>query len=151
MTSKPFGFLYFEDLEEGAIYWGDECLVDRAEMIDFAHKNDPLPMHIDEQAALRSPYGALIASGAFTISVWYRSTIPIALRLATLGGLEWRIKLPRPVHAGDRLRTKWAIVSKRLSSKPGRGVVTTMQELLNDQGDPVLICEGVILVATRPL
>jgi acyl dehydratase len=149
MTSADV--LYFEDLEDGAVYWGAECLVDRAEMVDYAQKNDPLPMHTDEQAASTSPYGTLIASGGFTITLWYRSTTPIARRLATLGGLEWHFKLPRPVRAGDRLRTKFMVASKRLSSKPGRGVVTTTQELLNEQGDPVLICEGVILVATRPL
>jgi hypothetical protein len=110
----------------------------------------PLPMHIDEQTATTSPYGTLIASGGFTITLWYRSTTPIARRLAALGGLEWHFKLPRPVRAGDRSRTKFTIASKRLSSKPGRGVVTTTQELLNEHGDPVLVCEGVILVATRP-
>ena len=150
MSLRAPDVLYFEDLEEGAVYWGAECLVDRAEMIDYAQKNDPLPMHIDEQAATTSPYGALIASGGFTISLWYRSTTPIARKLATLGGLEWHFKLPRPVRAGDRLRTKFTVATKRLSSKAGRGVVTTTQELLNEQGDPVLICEGVILVATRP-
>jgi acyl dehydratase len=150
MTPRGPDVLYFEDLEGGAVYWGSECLVERAEIIAYAHKNDPLPMHIDEQAASTSPYGTLIASGGFTITLWYRSTAPIARRLATLGGLEWHFKLPRPVRAGDRLRTKFTVANKRLSSKPGRGVVTTAQELLNDQGESVLICEGVILVATRP-
>lgn len=143
--------LYFEDLKEEAVYWGVECLVDGEEMVEYAQKNDPLPMHIDEQAGRTSPYGTLIASGGFTITLWYRSTTPIACKLAALGGLEWHFKLPRPVRAGDRLRTKFTIASKRLSSTPGRGVVKTNQELLNEQGDPVLICEGIILVATRLL
>ena len=57
MSLRAPDVLYFEDLEEGAVYWGAECLVDRAEMIDYAQKNDPMPMHIDEQAATTSPYG----------------------------------------------------------------------------------------------
>jgi acyl dehydratase len=142
--------LYFEDLVEGAVYWGNECLVDKVEMLEYAHKNDPLPMHIDEEAAKQSPYGGLIASGGFTITLWFRSGIPILGGLSLLAGFDWHINLPRPAHAGDRLRLKVTIVSKRLSSKPGRGLVTTRQEMLNQDDEAVFVCDGTWMVATRP-
>jgi acyl dehydratase len=150
MATSDANVLYFEDLEEGTVQWGVECVVNQTEMIEYALKNDPLPMHIDEQAARTSLYGSLIASSGFTISLWFRSSIPIARRLVVLGALEWRFTLPRPVYAGNRLRNKWTVVSKRLSSRPGRGVLTTKQELLNERDEPVLVCDGVILVATKP-
>jgi hypothetical protein len=34
---------HFEDLEDGAVFWGDECEVDKEEMLQYALKNDPLP------------------------------------------------------------------------------------------------------------
>jgi hypothetical protein len=49
--------LYFEDLEEGAVFRGDECVVDREEMLEYARKNDPLPFHLDEEAAKSSLFG----------------------------------------------------------------------------------------------
>ena len=142
--------LYFDDLEEGTVYWGVECVAHQTEMIEYALKNDPLPMHLDEQAARTSPYGGLIASSGFTITLWFRSTTPLSRRLAVLGALEWRFTLPRPVYPGNRLRNKWTVVTKRLSSRPGRGIVTTKQELLNERDEAVLVCDGVILVATKP-
>jgi acyl dehydratase len=117
MATTGADLLYFEDLEEGAVQWGVECVVDQTEMIEYARRNDPLPMHVDEQAARNSPYGSLVASSGFTISLWFRSTTPIARRVAVLGALEWRFTLPRPVYAGNRLRNKWTVVSKRRADR----------------------------------
>lgn len=141
--------LYFKDLVEGTEFWGNECLVDKAEMLEYAHKNDPLPMHIDEEAAESSPYGGLIASGGFTITLWWRSCGPIIGNLALIGGLEWHIQLPRPVRAGDLLRTRVAIVSRRPTSNRGRGIVATKQEMLNQEDETVLVCDGKWMVTTR--
>ena len=142
--------LYFEDLEPGAVYWGDRCSVDKAEMLEYSRANDPLPMHLDEEAAEKTSFGGLIASGGFTLTLWLRSIIPIAGRLALIAGVDWHITLPRPVRAGDTLQTRFTVADKRSSSKPDRGVVKTKQELLNQHGEPVLVCEAVIVVATRP-
>ena len=54
--------LYFDDLEVGRVFRGDECVADRDEMLEYARKNDPSPFHVDEDAARNSPYGGLIAS-----------------------------------------------------------------------------------------
>lgn len=140
---------HFEDLDTGTVFWGDECAVDKEEMIQYALKNDPLPFHVDEQAAANSPYGGLIASGGYTVSLWYRSGIRLFAEMAFLGGFEWHIKLLRPVRANDRLRIKITIAGKRLSSKPGRGYVTNTQEMFNQDGDVVFSCETVWMLATR--
>ena len=95
--------MYFEDLEVGRVFRGDECVADKDEMLEYARKNDPAPFHLDEEAARNSPYGGLIASAGYTVTLWYRSTIPIQRSLAFLGGFEWHIKLPLPVRPGDRL------------------------------------------------
>jgi acyl dehydratase len=141
--------LYFEDLEEGIVFRGDECAVDREEMLQYALRNDPSPFHIDEEAARNSPYGGLIASGGYTVTLWYRSAIPIVAKLAFLGGFEWHIKLLLPVRAGDRLRTEVAILSKKSSSKPGRGYVTALHRVLNQTDQPVFTCELVWMIGTR--
>lgn len=46
---------YFEDLQEGTVFRGNECIVDREEMLQWALKNDPSPIHVDEEAAKNSP------------------------------------------------------------------------------------------------
>src|SRR5215510_9829739 len=141
--------MYFEDLEEGTVFRGDECVADRDEMLEYARKNDPSPFHVDEEAARNSPYGGLITSAGYTVTPWYRSGIPISGSIAFLGGFEWHITLPLPVRPGDRLRTEVEIVGKKQASKPGRGYVTTSQKILNQDSQAVFTCEVVWMVATK--
>ena len=142
--------LYFEELDEGTVFRGDECVADKDEMLDYARKNDPSPFHLDEGAAKNSPYGGLIASGGYTVTLWYRSAIPILASIAFLGGFEWHIKLPLPVRPGDRLHTEVEIRNKQPSSKPGRGYVTAVQRILNQDSQVVFTCEAVWMIAARP-
>jgi acyl dehydratase len=60
------------------------------------------------------------------------------------------VKFPAPVRAGDALRYRLTVLSKKSSSKPGRGVATIRSQLTNQRGEVVLEVEAVILMATRP-
>jgi acyl dehydratase len=142
--------MYFEDLDEGTVFRGDECVADKDEMLDYARKNDPSPFHLDEEAAKNSPYGGLIASAGYTVTLWYRSAIPILASIAFLGGFEWHIKLPLPVRPGDRLHTEVKIRNKKPSSKPGRGYVTAVHRIFNQDSQVVFTCEVVWMIATKP-
>ena len=121
---------YWEDLEIGRVLWGDQVVADRNEMLEYARRNDPLPIHVDETEAKNSPYKGLIASGGYTITLWYRSSIPILGNVALIAGFDWHIRLPNPVRPGDTLQMRCEIVDRKASSKPGRGTVMT------DQGRP---------------
>ena len=140
---------YWDDLTEGTVLWGDEVTVDQNEMLEYAKKNDPLPFHIDESAAASTHFGGLIASGGYTITLWYRSSIPVIGSIALLAGHDFHINLPTPVRPGNVLRTRFDIVERRKSSKPLKGHVTSRQRLLNQDDVEVLICEAKWIVATR--
>jgi acyl dehydratase len=49
--------LYFEDAEIGTSLLAGPYLVTKSEIIQFAKQYDPIPRHIDEQAAARSIFG----------------------------------------------------------------------------------------------
>jgi acyl dehydratase len=123
---------------------------DKDEMLDYARQNDPSPFHVDEEAARNSPYGGLIASAGYTVTLLYRSAIPILASIAFLGGFDWHIKLPLPLRPGDRLRTEVEIRNKTSSSKSGRGYVTTLHRILNQDSQVVFTCEAVWMIATKP-
>jgi acyl dehydratase len=147
--------VYFEDLHEGDVYWGDEVLVDPDEMMAYNLKNDPWPLHVDQEAAKRTPYGGIIASGGYTITLMYRSCIGINNNAETrwefLGGFDWKLKFVTPVRPGDRLRVKMTIKSTRPSSKGGRGVINSVNEVLNQDGETVMSLDVVFLLATKPV
>ena len=69
--------VYFEDLEIGSVHLGRECVCDKDEMLEFSRRNDPWPFHVDEAAAALSPYGGIVASGGYIITLWYRSLVEI--------------------------------------------------------------------------
>ncbi len=142
--------IYWDDLEEGAEFWGDTVVVDPEEMLEYARRNDPQPFHLDEDAAKATPFGGLIASAGYTVTLWYRSAMPVLTKLAFLGGFEWLIKLPAPVRPNDQLRVRIEIKNKRASSKPGRGYATAFHEIFNQDNIVVFSCETTWMLATRP-
>ena len=146
--------IYFEDLDIGSVYLGRECACDKEEMLEFSRRNDPWPFHIDEAAAASSPYGGVIASGGYVITLWYRSLVEIcnspSATWAFLGGLEWKVKFLAPVRAADTLRARVTVKEKRLWIKPDRGMVTLFNEIVNQQTKVVCTAEVLALLATRP-
>ncbi len=142
--------IYWDDLEEGAVFWGDTVVVDPEEMLEYARRNDPQPFHLDKAAAKATPFGGLIASAGYTVTLWYRSSIPILTKLAFLGGFEWLIKLPAPVRPNDQLRVRMEIKNRKASSKSGRGYVTVCQDILNQDDTVVFSCEVTWMLATKP-
>jgi acyl dehydratase len=67
--------MYFEDVPPGEKITIGSYTFTEENIIAFARKYDPQPFHIDTQAAARSPYGGLIASGWHTAVVWMKLMI----------------------------------------------------------------------------
>lgn len=148
------GAVYFEDLAIGDSFESEEVTVDKDEMLAYNRKNDPWPFHVDEAAAARTPYGSLIASGGYTISLMYRLghriyNVP-GRRWLVLGASQWQLKFPAPVRVGDRLRLRLTVQSKRESSRPERGHFDLLYELVNQAGDIALSVLVAGLIARHP-
>jgi len=150
--SLLMGTMYFEDFNVGDCFTSAECTVDHEEMLAYGRKNDPWPFHANPKAASRSPFSGLIASGGYTITLMYRLSHEIANQpdrvWALLGGFDWHVKFVEPVRSGDRLHERITILEKRLSSKPGRGIVKQLIEVINDRKRVVLSIESTTLMAT---
>jgi acyl dehydratase len=146
------GMTYFEDLNVGDSWMSAEYTVDHEEMLAYGRANDPWPIHVDAEAASKSPFGGLIASGGYTITLMYRLGHEIVNQpdraWAFLGGFDWHVKFVEPVRSGDRLHERITILEKRTSSKPGRGIVKNLIEVINDRDHVVLSIESTTLMAT---
>ena len=144
--------LYFEDLEIGTRSAAGPYPVSRDEIIEFAKKYDPVPRHIDEEAAARSVFGGLTACSAHTFTIFILLTTQLQPRLHVLAGLSWdKLRLPHPVRPGDELELETTVLEMRQSkSRPDRGIVGTGVLLRNQRREPVLECTSNIFVARRP-
>jgi acyl dehydratase len=145
--------LYFEELEIGTRSAAGPYLVPKDEIIQFAKQYDPVPRHIDEEAAARSIFGGgLTASSAHTFSIFILLTTRLQPRLHVLAGLDWNgLRLPYAVRPGDELDLETTVQEMRESkSKPDRGIVCTRVLLRNQRRETALECTSNIFVARRP-
>jgi acyl dehydratase len=148
----PIDERYFEDYKVGSTYEYGTVAVDEAETIAFARKFDPQPIHIDPVAAADGPFGGLIASGWHTASLMMRLFVDHYLSsVASLAspGID-ELRWLKPVRPGDQLRIRVTVTEARVSrSKPDRGVVRTMIEVLNQHGEIVSSMNAMNLLRTR--
>jgi acyl dehydratase len=145
--------LYFEEAEVGKKRTTGPYFLSKDEIIEFAMKYDPQPFHINEEAAARSVFAGLTASGAHTFAILISllsKTQPYSLRV--LAGLGWdELRLPIPVRPGDELGLEVAVLERRESkSNSDRGVVRNQIYLRNQKREIVLQCVNTVLVARRP-
>lgn len=144
---------WFEDYEPGAVHEYGYATLTEDELLDFARKFDPQPMHIDPAYAAAGPFGGLIASGWHTAGLMMRlladNYLSKVAGLASPGVDE--LRWPHPVRPGDVLRLRAEVVEARESrSKPDRGVVRTRASMLNQDDVVVMTMLAVNLVAKRP-
>ena len=144
---------YFEDYAEGAVFTVGAMRVSEAEIVDFARKYDPQPMHTDPEAAARGYFGGLIASGWHTGAMMMRLFADNFLSPASsvaspgLDELRWL----KPVRPSDVLSLRVTILEARRSrSRPEQGVVRSFVEVLNQQGEPVMSLRPISLIRCRP-
>src|SRR5262249_30088373 len=64
--------LFFEECEAGMRFDLGKRRFTREAILRFARAYDPQLFHIDAEAAVRGPFGALIASGWHTAAGWMR-------------------------------------------------------------------------------
>ncbi|MEO7248514.1 MAG: MaoC family dehydratase [Novosphingobium sp.] len=133
---------FYEDLELGVAVRFGHYVVTREEVLDFARKYDPQPFHLSDEAASKTHFGRLAASG------WHTAAMTMAMVVAHqeecghqgLGspGID-ELRFVRPVYPGDVLTCEHEILDKRISqSKPDMGIFRTRQTTFNQDGQPVL-------------
>lgn len=148
----PANDRYYEDYETGCTYELGAFSLSEAEIIEFAGRYDPQSFHVDPEAAINTIYGGVIASGWHTGSRTMRLLVEGYISsVASLGspGAD-EIRWPRPLRPGDRLAVRVTVEKKRLSkSKPDRGLVHSLTEVVNQNDELVMILRSVNLVMCR--
>ncbi len=140
---------YFDDIPLNQPRTTKEYVVPEEEMVAFARRWDPLPIHTDRKAAEASPHGSLIAPASYTISLASALVQEMGPGIAFIGGLEWKTRFLAPVRSGDRLVATCQCDFKRASSKPDRGIARFATVMSNQRQETVIVSEMTTLVARR--
>lgn len=148
----PIEERHFEDFVPGMSSMIGPIHIDEAEVIEFAQRYDPQPIHTDPAAAAVGPFGGLIASGWHTVSLVMRVLVEsylargAALASPGVDELRWL----KPVRPGDVLHVRVTVLdANRSRSKPDRGMVRTSVEALNQRDELVMSMTAMNLFRCR--
>lgn len=143
--------IYWDDLVEGKPLDCRTIQLSLAEIVDFAVQYDPQPFHLDEQAAVASRFGGIIASSLQTLSSCTRVLVDAQGEMAILSGLGIeQVHLPNPVRPDDHLTLDayWTDL-RRSRSKPDLGMATIRFSARNQNGEIVIETGFKYMIACR--
>jgi acyl dehydratase len=146
--------LYLEDFTPGRVFSSPRTLTaDTASIKAYAAQFDPQPFHLDEEAAERSFFRGLAASGWHTMSMTMRLLVDGGLPIAggIVGGGAGEIRWPRASRPGDTLRVQAEVLEARPSkSRSDQGLIKVRITTLNQNDEPVQTMIGNLVVPRRP-
>src|SRR5208282_5823307 len=140
---------YFEDFAVGQVFNSGRRRVDKEQILAFAREFDPQPYHLDDEAARKSAFRGLVASGWHTAALTMRLMVDGEFKPAggILGVGFDELSWPRPVRPGDELHAKSEVLEVRPSkSRPDRGMIKVRTTTLNQNDEAVQVFTGNLIV-----
>jgi acyl dehydratase len=155
--------LYFEDVVADETHELGVYTFTHDAIVAFSKDFDPQAFHLSEEGGKASIYGAMIASGWHTTSVWLRMLIDERTREADM--MRYRGERPakygpspgfeklewiKPVYVGDTVRYTTRVIEKRDSkSRPSVGLLLFQNEGFNQRGERVFALVSKMFVERR--
>jgi acyl dehydratase len=129
----------------------DWLLVDQARIDAFADvTEDPQFIHVDPEAAARTPFGGTIAHGFLTLSLLSRMAAdsmprPEGVKMGVNYGFE-RVRFMAPVRSGKRVRGRFQLVRME-EKRPGQWqFVHQVTVEIEDEEKPALVADWIGLI-----
>ena len=144
--------LYFDDFSVGQTFTTRSATLTEGEVVDFALKYDPQPMHLDKHAATQGMFGGLIASGIQSLALSLRLFIDLGLTIKSniVGPGIDELRLVAPVRPGDTIHSVVEVVETRpSSSRPDRGSIRIAFTTRNQDGDVVMTYTSSMILRRR--
>ena len=143
---------WFDDLKVGMRFKSGEMTVSKQDIKRFAAEFDPQPFHTDEEAAKKTVFKGLAASGwhtaaiAMNLAVQVRPFGPHPLLGAGVDDLRWT----KPVRPEDTVHLEGEVVELIPSRTKPQGIVRVKWTLYNQDGDAVYTFNPIAIVPRRP-
>ena len=131
----------------------DWILVDQARILAFAEDTEDRQfIHVDPEAAARTPFGGTIAHGFLTLSLLSRMAAdamlrPENIRMGVNYGFE-KVRFLAPVRAGKRVRGRF-VLARFEEKRPGQYQFTHQVTVeIEGEDKPALIADWIGLIFT---
>ncbi|MFE9022914.1 MaoC family dehydratase [Streptomyces sp. NPDC007808] len=146
---------HFEHFPPGTAYELGATLLTGDDIIEYARAWDPMPFHLDPEAARRSAFGGLVASGWHTGAVVMGQFVRALLADSACQGSYGmdEVRFLAPVRPGDELRGRATVEEAAPHPRrPGTGTVRFLVEAVNQEGTAVYRMRTRLLFAcARPV
>lgn len=136
--------LWFEQFEIGRVFEHEiRRTVTEADNMWFSNATyNPAAIHIDAEYCKTTEFGQPLVNSIFTLGLVIGLSIQdttLGTTVANLGMTDTRF--PKPVFAGDTLRSRTTVQELRDSkSRPNAGIVTFLHQGFNQRGEEVCTC-----------
>ncbi|MCA0043373.1 MaoC/PaaZ C-terminal domain-containing protein [Celeribacter litoreus] len=152
MATEPRG-KYYEDFTVGEAFETPRRTVTNTDIVNFAClSGDFNEVHTNWEYAKNTPFGEPIAHAPLIYAIMgglnYAAGVNDGTLLAVIGIDEWRML--KPVLHGDTVHMRSTVLEKRLTSKPGRGVVKVKREFMNQRDEVVQTMMATFMYKCRP-
>ena len=136
--------MFWEEWDIGAEFQTASRTITEADVVNFAGiSGDYNPLHIDEEFCKQTQFGTRIAHGPLVYSIAAGLLFQLHLYddtlIAFFGFVS--LKFTLPVKIGDKVRVRVEGLEKRETSKPDRGVMKRLLQVLNQRDE--IVQEGV--------
>ena len=142
--------MFFEDFEEGMVLESPGRTITVVDIVNFAGvSGDFNPIHMDEEYARKTLFGRRIAHGVLTLAVMTGLWDSMGFLRGTViafYGID-KLRFTKPVYPGDTVKVRITVVEKKEKEKGG--VVTLRNEVLNQNGEVVLVCDAKLLMKKK--
>ncbi len=144
--------LYYEEFEEGQTFQHEPGrTITESDNVTFCSMTmNTQPLHLDAEWAKGTPFGERVVNGLLTFSLAVGLSVPDLTEGTIIANLRYEeVEHPHPVFHGDTIRARSEILSKRLTSTPGRGLVKAETLATNQNDETVCRFQRVFLVETQ--
>jgi acyl dehydratase len=153
--------MWFEDVPLGVKLTLGSYTFTEENIMAFGKRYDPQPFHVDKEAATRSAYGGLIASGWHTAAVWMKLMMANRHERIAAGAAETQenyvspgvreLRWLKPVRPGTTLTyTNETFAKLDWPTRPHFGLLEGKNEARDESGEFYYSFINRVLIARKP-
>ncbi|HBU12729.1 MAG TPA: hypothetical protein DEB31_08400 [Clostridiales bacterium] len=141
--------MYFEELKTGQSFALAGVTITEEQVRSFAEQYDPLRLHLDEEYAKTTRFGAIIAPGVMSFMLLWKQFLKWdVFGEQTVAGKSTKIEWFAPVFVGDVLSGEARITDTRVHNAYN-GIVEVTVDIYNQKGGHVIRDVTETVVARR--
>jgi acyl dehydratase len=146
--------LFWEEWEVGKSFTSAARTVTESDIVMFAGiSGDYNPLHINEEYCKKTQFGTRIAHGPLVYAIAAGLLFQLHLyddTLIAFLGFE-NLRFTKPVKIGDTIHAKVTVTEVTETSKPDRGIMKRLLQVINQNGE--VVQEGIqaFLLHKKPL